>query len=50
MLGFGKPNLTRAGAAAYKALKRSYGEDAPALVEDLYAVVSAMQDEARTAT
>jgi hypothetical protein len=46
MLGLGKPNLDRAGAAAYKALQRSYGDDAPAVADDLLALVSAMCDQA----
>jgi hypothetical protein len=46
---FGKPNVTRAVAAAYKALKRSYGEEPPAAVEDLFAVASAIRDQAREA-
>jgi hypothetical protein len=49
MLGLGKPNLARAGGAAYRALQRSYGEGAPAVVEDLLALVTAMRDEARIA-
>jgi hypothetical protein len=36
MLGLGKPNMARAGAAAYKALEASYGEDAPAVTRDLF--------------
>jgi hypothetical protein len=46
MLGLGKPNLTRAGTLAYKALQNSYGEDAPAVTRDLLALVNAMQDQA----
>jgi hypothetical protein len=42
----GKQNVARAGAAAYKALEHSYGEDAPAVTGDLLALVSAMQDQA----
>jgi hypothetical protein len=46
MLGFGKPNLTRAAASAYKALEYSYGEDARAVANDLLAFVTAMRYEA----
>jgi hypothetical protein len=46
MLSFGTPNLTRAGAAAYKALQRAYGEDAPAVADDLVALATAMRDQA----
>jgi hypothetical protein len=46
MLGLVKPNLEGAGAGAYKALERSYGEDAPAVADDLLALVTAMKDQA----
>ncbi len=49
MLGFGKPHVARAGVAAYKALKRSYGENAPAVAGDLIAVTNVMRDQARKA-
>ena len=49
LLGFGKPNVTRAGAAAYKALERSYGDDAPSVTDDLLALVGAMRDQAAKA-
>jgi hypothetical protein len=49
MLGLGRPNLARAGAAAYTALQRSYGEDAPAVAQDLVELATAMRDQARTA-
>jgi hypothetical protein len=45
MLGMGKSNMARAGAATYKALECSYGEDAPAIARDLLALVNAMQDQ-----
>jgi hypothetical protein len=35
---------------AYKALQRSYSEDAPAVVDDLQVLVTAMRDEAAKAT
>jgi hypothetical protein len=47
--GLGKPNLARAGAAAYKALERSYGEGAPAVADDLVRLTTAMRDEAKRA-
>jgi hypothetical protein len=50
MLGLGKPNMARAGAAAYKALQHSYGEDAPAVTGDLLALVNAMQDQVARGT
>jgi hypothetical protein len=50
MLGLGKPNVTRAAAAAYKALEYSYGEDAPAIANDLLAFVTAMRGEAASGT
>jgi hypothetical protein len=46
MLGLGKPNMARAGAAVYKALEHSYGEDAPTVTENLLALVIATQDQA----
>jgi hypothetical protein len=46
MLGMGKPNMARAGAAVYRALEHSYGEDAPAVTDDLLDLVNAMQDQA----
>jgi hypothetical protein len=46
MLGLGKPNLARAGAATYRALERSYGEQAPGLVDDLLVLATAMRDAA----
>jgi hypothetical protein len=49
MLDLGRPNLARAGAAAYTALQRSYGEDAPAVADDLLELATAMRDQARTA-
>jgi hypothetical protein len=49
LLGLGKPNLDRAGVAAYKALQGSYGEDAPTVVDDLLALATAMRDEAMKA-
>jgi hypothetical protein len=48
MLGFGKPHMRRAGAAAYRALEHSYGEDAPAVLTDLLALVDAMRDQSRS--
>lgn len=41
--------VARAGAAAYKALERSYRDDAPALGDDLFAFASAMRDQTRKA-
>jgi hypothetical protein len=46
MLGLGKPNVMRAGELTYKALEHSYGEDAPAVTDDLLALVNAMWDRA----
>jgi hypothetical protein len=48
MLGLGKPNMARAGAAAYQALEHSYGEDAPTVTRDLLDLVNAMQNQAET--
>jgi hypothetical protein len=45
--GVGKPNLKRAGAATYKALEHSYGEDAPAVTNNLLELANAMSCEAR---
>jgi hypothetical protein len=50
MLGLGKPNMARAGAAAYKALEHSYRADAPAVTDDLVAFASAMRDRAAKIT
>jgi hypothetical protein len=46
LLGLGRPSLARAGAAAYTALQRSYGEDAPAVADDLLTFASALRDQA----
>jgi hypothetical protein len=46
LLGLGKPNIARAGAAAYRALERSYGEQAPGVVDELLALATAMRDAA----
>jgi hypothetical protein len=48
MFGLGKPNLARAGAAAYKALEHSYGQYAPTVTRDLLELVTAMQNQAKT--
>jgi hypothetical protein len=45
-LGLGKPNLKRAGAAAYKALEHSYGKDVPAVANNLLELANAMSREA----
>ncbi len=49
MLGLGKPNVDHAGAAAYRALERSYGENAPEITEELFVFASAMHEHARNA-